>query len=507
MMVAAAAGLVCNGTDPCYNHALNLCCPGDKTQHDGHGRPFCDIQLTGTCQNQTTCYDITSICVCGGDRPCRSASGACLPWSNGCTKLNAAMQFCPSGPMPTPVATTSTVAPPSSDNFFATNSFDSVANAATTITIIACLTLVCIVAMVLFCVCRRKPVAEPPILRSVAETSDREEALLPPVACPRHGSSYAPTHTTSTVASLQSQGSSQDSALSSSREFDLCELEMYRIQSFEISIVKALAQGAHGEVCMGMYQGIAVAVKKMLPKSLSHDEVQKFVLEIKLMAKLNSPYIVRFIGASWLRPSDIMLVTEFMDMGDLRNFLQLTSDETVSWQQKLQLALNIVHGLVYLHSLDHKIIHRDLKSRNVLLNTKLNAKLTDFGISREMDDMTMTAGIGTYRWMAPEVLQDGHYAESADMFSFGVILSELSTHRLPYSDYVNGSGRPYTDTAIMARVMMGDFQPTFADDCPEWFKAFGNHCMAFQPDDRPRAAQAAYILQTELRKIEASAKL
>ncbi|OQR91293.1 protein kinase [Achlya hypogyna] len=478
-------GLACNASQPCYNHALNLCCPGDSSQSDGNGRPFCDVKLTGICQNYTNCYDVTTICACTGDRPCRSATGSCQPWSTLCTTTNVAMLYCSSEAPPTPLTTPTTVRDSADED-----SSDQVSKTATTLTVIICVTVAFIAAMVLFCVCRRRH-ATPTLTTAVCiERSDREEALLPPPTNPRHPSTYAPTMTTSTVASIQSQDS-LGSAMSSSREFDLCELEMYRIQSSEIAIVKPLAQGAHGEVLLGMYQGMTVAVKKMLQKAVSHEELHKFILEIKLMAKLDSSYIVAFVGASWLRPSDIMLVTEYMDMGDLRNFLQLTSTGTLTWPQKLQLAYDIIHGLVYLHSLDQKIIHRDLKSRNVLLNTKLNAKLTDFGISREMDDATMTAGIGTYRWMAPEVLQDGHYAESADVFSFGVILTELDTHRLPYSDYINGSGRPYTDTAIMAKVMMGDFRPTFSSECPDWFRAFGNKCMAFRPEDRPRAAEAA----------------
>ncbi|CAK4632042.1 unnamed protein product [Aphanomyces euteiches] len=173
-------------------------------------------------------------------------------------------------------------------------------------------------------------------------------------------------------------------------------------------------------------------------KRTNMDQLVHFVNEIKLHSQIECDYIVQFIGASWNKPSDIVMVTEYMDKGDLRNFLQATTPATLAWRDKLNVALSVGHALVYLHSLDLKVIHSDLKSRNVLLNSAMHAKLTDFGVSREFDDIeTLTAGVGTYRWMAPEVLQDGHYTESADIYSFGVILAELSTHLIPYQDLKN----------------------------------------------------------------------
>ncbi|EEY53027.1 protein kinase [Phytophthora infestans T30-4] len=92
---------------------------------------------------------------------------------------------------------------------------------------------------------------------------------------------------------------------------------------------------------------------------------------------------------------------------------------------KVKIALHVAHALTYLHSLSPVVIHRDLKSRNILLTADLDAKLTDFGISRERVDQTMTAGVGTSLWMAPEVLMGERYDDKADIFSFGVVLSEL----------------------------------------------------------------------------------
>ncbi|KDO30754.1 TKL protein kinase [Saprolegnia parasitica CBS 223.65] len=267
----------------------------------------------------------------------------------------------------------------------------------------------------------------------------------------------------------------------------------YRLPTTDITMVKSLARGAYGEVWLGRQRDRVVAVKKLLGHKRDKNELQKFIYEIALLAKLDCPFIVAFVGVAWTRPSDMLLITEYMDGGDLRNLL--ASTQSFSWPQKVHVALHIAEALVYLHSLEPKIIHRDLKSRNVLLNTKLDAKLTDFGVSRETDDATMTAGIGTYRWMAPEVLQDGHYTESADVFSFGVILAELSNEIVPYSDLRNVNGNPYTDTAIMAKVMKGELQPTLSPDCPQWYVELTQRCMQLRNFDRPSALDVAVVLR------------
>ncbi|KAH9152287.1 hypothetical protein AeRB84_005249 [Aphanomyces euteiches] len=175
---------------------------------------------------------------------------------------------------------------------------------------------------------------------------------------------------------------------------------------------------------------------------------------------------------------------EYMDCGDLRDYLVRNRPETFPWSDKLTHVYNIVEGLVYLHSLD--IIHRDIKSRNILLDSTKGTKLTDFGISKEDIQATMTVGVGTFRWMAPEVIQSQNYTTAADIYSFGVVLSEFSTHHLPYEDLTNPSnGQPMGDTSIMVKVVAGELQPTFTSDCPEWIHDLARQCIALDPNDRP----------------------
>ncbi|RHY26623.1 hypothetical protein DYB32_007446 [Aphanomyces invadans] len=269
--------------------------------------------------------------------------------------------------------------------------------------------------------------------------------------------------------------------------------------------------GAYGEVWYGEYRGTSVAIKKLLASRSTSDELKKFVGEIVLMAKygwscgwpapdgnvtrLDCKFIVKFIGVSWFRKAEMMLVLEYMDQGDLRSILEKTTPDTFALEDKVNCALSVIEGLVYLHTLDTTIIHRDIKSRNVLLDSEKGTKLTDFGVSRESTSETMTIGIGTYRWMAPEILTDSHYSHAADIYSFGVILAELDMHILPYSDQVNEKGNPLNDTAIMGRVMHGTIQPTFSSLFPALLLGLAKQCLSYAPDDRPTSMEIAHQLR------------
>ncbi|KAF0690791.1 Aste57867_17846 [Aphanomyces stellatus] len=293
-------------------------------------------------------------------------------------------------------------------------------------------------------------------------------------------------------------------------------LDMWRLDETQVQTNRLLSRGAYGEVWLGEYRSTPVAIKKLLASRSTPDEMRKFVAEIVLMAKyvvmllcmvmkwqqhgrLESNFIVKFIGVSWYRKAEMMLILEYMNQGDLRTMLERTTQDSFSLEAKLNCAMSVAEGLVYLHTLDSKIIHRDIKSRNVLLDSHKGTKLTDFGISRETTSETMTIGIGTYRWMAPEILTDSHYSHAADIYSFGVIMAELDTHLLPYSDQANEKGNPLNDTAIMSRVMQGTIQPTFSSLFPPSLLGLAKQCLSYKPEDRPTSMQISHQL-FQLRK-------
>ncbi|OQS00679.1 protein kinase [Achlya hypogyna] len=275
------------------------------------------------------------------------------------------------------------------------------------------------------------------------------------------------------------------------------DLDLLRIDSADVVTGRKLASGAYGEIFLGSYHGQAVAIKTLLTGHGNRAGIQKFMDEINLLGRFDSPYVVSLVGVAWTRPTNLQCVLEYMDLGDLKEFLAATSQEAFPLRSKLDCARNIAEGLVYLHSM--KVIHRDLKSRNVLLDSMKGTKLTDFGTSREATTETMTVGVGTYRWMAPEILTYNQYTVAADVYSFGVIISELDTHRIPYSDRLNERGQPLVDTAIMGLVMAGQLSPSFSEVCPSWLRELALQCLAHTPDDRPTMMHISHTLASHLR--------
>lgn len=278
-----------------------------------------------------------------------------------------------------------------------------------------------------------------------------------------------------------------------------------RIARDRIMVQERISKGGFGEVYRGLYEGRAVAIKVLLP-ALRKDnkQVQSFLGETKILASMDHPRIVRLVGVAWDLPRDLCAVTEMMEGGDLRALLKAFEEPEYKRStgfdlDKLKIALHIAEALAYLHSLQPIVLHRDLKSRNVLLDGQLNAKLTDFGVAREASESTMTAGVGTSLWMAPEVMLGEKYNQSADVFSFGVLLSELDTHALPYKQaQETASGRRVPDAALLQWVALGRIRVEFSENAPESMKQLALSCVDLNPAKRPTATEIAQLLQREL---------
>ncbi|POM61005.1 TKL/MLK protein kinase [Phytophthora palmivora] len=240
-----------------------------------------------------------------------------------------------------------------------------------------------------------------------------------------------------------------------------------------------------------------------LRKSIKH--VNELLDEVRLLVMLDHPRIVHFVGIAWDSLSDLCVVMEYMEGGDLRALLALyeaQGHELGFDHTKVTIALHVAHALTYLHSLAPLVLHRDLKSKNILLSSDLQAKITDFGISRERADTTMTGGVGTSLWMAPEVMLGQRYDDKADIFSFGVVLSELDLHTLPYSHAKDNSnsGRKLPDTAILQMVALGKIRVEFSSGSLESVVMLANSCVSLNPKERPTAAEVLYRLQTILKQ-------
>ncbi|RLN88630.1 hypothetical protein BBJ28_00018053, partial [Nothophytophthora sp. Chile5] len=250
-----------------------------------------------------------------------------------------------------------------------------------------------------------------------------------------------------------------------------------RIPRDQVIIQNLMGRGAFGEVYLGLFNGAQVAVK-MLPQGTRKDVtyINAFLEEAKLAAGMEHPNVVNLVGVAWNSLTDLCVVMEHMDGGDLRSLLneyEATQHAVGFDREKTTIAFHVSQALTYLHSLTPSVIHRDLKSRNILLNQAKEAKLTDFGVSRELIDTTMTAGVGTSLWMAPEVLLGERYDEKADMFSFGVVLSELDVHVLPYTTRTT---RQLPELAAIQMVVKGTLSVEFSQSGPQSLAELGREC-------------------------------
>ncbi|CAI5738533.1 unnamed protein product [Hyaloperonospora brassicae] len=259
-----------------------------------------------------------------------------------------------------------------------------------------------------------------------------------------------------------------------------------------------VTRGAYGEVYRGTYKGQTVAVKTM-------SDMDRSLQEIQMAVQLRHPNIVHCIGVAWNYQRDMCCcVMEFMAGGDLRTLLDHYSHDSVQYAlgfdfQKLLIAYQVVRALVYMHSRAATVIHRDLKSKNILLTRDLDAKVTDFGLSRRCAVVgPMTANVGTSLWMAPEVMLGKPYNETADMFSFGVVLSELSLHALPYAAHSQVEAGGNSHLVILRRVATGDLCVDFAEAGPPAVVQLGRACVSMDVTERPTAVEAMRVLHAAL---------
>ncbi|KAF0700886.1 Aste57867_8606 [Aphanomyces stellatus] len=278
---------------------------------------------------------------------------------------------------------------------------------------------------------------------------------------------------------------------------DWRDLDLLRLHSPPLALEVELVSGAgtFSRIYRTTLLDQAVVVKTLPTETPTPTQVQAFIDEIQFMGQLKSPFIVLLEGAAWTNPTDLQAVMEYMDMGDLRSHLASTTPSTFDWNAKLACAQSIAEGLFYLHS--QNLIHRDVKSRNILLDSVKGTKLADFGSSKEVVyGDTMTAAVGTFRWMAPEMLLFQGYSNAVDIFSFGVVLSELDTHALPYADVVGDiDGRELSDEAMARRVIHEGLRPSLRKDCPDWYRKLALQCMDASPEERPSAFQLMVTLR------------
>ncbi|KAL4621127.1 hypothetical protein ACB092_06G205200 [Castanea dentata] len=174
--------------------------------------------------------------------------------------------------------------------------------------------------------------------------------------------------------------------------------------------------------------GIVIAAKRLNQEGLQgHKE---WLAEINYLGQLYHPNLVKLIGYC-LEDDQRLLVYEFMPRGSLENhlFRRASYIQPLSWNYRMKIALGAAKGLAFLHSDEAKVIYRDFKTSNILLDSKFNAKLSDFGLAKDgptgEKSHVSTRVMGTYGYAAPEYMATGHLTTKSDVYSFGVVLLEM----------------------------------------------------------------------------------
>ncbi|KAL4309240.1 hypothetical protein GQ457_01G030020 [Hibiscus cannabinus] len=240
-------------------------------------------------------------------------------------------------------------------------------------------------------------------------------------------SSSAYVNSTSSSSSSGSTGSSPVNRI----DFDTDCVD-YEILWEELTIGEQIGQGCCGTVYHGLWYGSDVAIKIFPKLEYSDDVIISFKQEVSLMKRLRHPNVLLFMGAV-TSPQRLCIVTEFLSRGSLFRLLQKHAAK-LDWRRRVHMAMDIARGMNYLHHYNPPIVHRDLKSSNLLVDKNWTVKVGDFGLSRlkHATYLSSRTGKGTPQWMAPEVLRNEPSNEKSDVYSFGVVLWELVTGKIPW---------------------------------------------------------------------------
>eukprot|EP01083_Nonionella_stella_P241375 842968_1 len=262
----------------------------------------------------------------------------------------------------------------------------------------------------------------------------------------------------------------------------------------DLEVGERIGIGGFAEVFRGKWLGADVAVKKLINQRQTEETLEEFRSEVDIMRRLQHPNVTMFMGACTI-PPNMCLVTELLEMS-LFDLLHNTSIP-LSWRIKFKIAIGTAQGLDFLHLCEPPILHRDLKSANILLDRHFDPRLADFGLSREKVMTTMTAQTGTFQWMSPEVIAGKHYTEKADVFSFGIILWELCCRKIPYE------GK--TGFQVSLAVVQNKARPEIDRQlCPSDWSSIMQACWSEDATSRPSFDKVVKILKRMRKEYENS---
>lgn len=239
-----------------------------------------------------------------------------------------------------------------------------------------------------------------------------------------------------------------------------------------------LGEGAYATVYEGKYGDITVAAKKVIIKS-DKKIIDAFYRECRLMASLRHPNIVLFLGLT-TNNVEMFMLTELLPRGSFHQmYHHMPKPKDLKSHILLcyKLSIDGAKGMLYLHTLNPPLIHRDIKSPNLLIDDNWNAKIADFGLSRYLDDRTRSKA-GSPLWVAPEILLGEGFDCPSDVYSFSIVMWEMMQWDEPYPDILDPN-------MILANVSRGYLRPDKIPYCPEKFWDLMCEMWTQNPKSRP----------------------
>jgi serine/threonine protein kinase len=255
--------------------------------------------------------------------------------------------------------------------------------------------------------------------------------------------------------------------------------DRFNIPYREISFKREIGAGGFGKVFMGEWQSTEVAIKVSNTIS-AYDEFKK---EAELMVNIRPhPNVLQVLGVSTDGPSPAIIM-EYCPGGSL-DLLLFDKSKPMTPDYQFRLILGIARGMLHLHK--NNIVHRDLAARNILLSRDGEPKISDFGMSRiiesTMKEGTTKTNIGPIRWMAPESLKNKKYSTKSDVWTFGIVLSEILNREEPHK-----GTEDVIEVAVQIRTNF--LTPQIPDDVPSVVSDIMKECWAPIPEDRPEMEQ------------------
>ncbi|CAI7828059.1 unnamed protein product [Closterium sp. NIES-53] len=269
-----------------------------------------------------------------------------------------------------------------------------------------------------------------------------------------------------------------------------------------------LGTGRDGSVYKArLPDGTTVAVKRLTQRNLDQS-AREFRFEVESLAHARHPNLVALLGCC-AEEDERMLVYEFVPNGSLDAWLHQNSNmEPIDWPMRMHIAIGCARGLSHLHEgLDMKVVHRDVKASNVLLDAQWNPKLGDFAIAKVMgrdQSHTATRVVGTFGYVAPEYMNTGLLTERSDVYSFGVLLLEIISGRKPID---NGAPPDEMDLVTWAKKLSSQerlveivdprLQGMISPDDAEYVLGIAMRCVETNALKRPRMTQIVHMLESE----------